>query len=357
MDLCIVIVSWNTREMLQKCLASIEAHKGQLAVQTVVVDNDSADGTCEMVTQCFPGVRVVQSGGNLGFARGCNLGLGYAEAPLVLFLNPDTEILADALTEIVDFMATNPAVGAMNCLFREPTGEPFGPGLQWFPSPLTELAVLLLVSRHTAGKLARLFPYQVPEVSGYVRKLYGGCLAVRKKVLASTGAFDERFFMYCEDVDLSRRILEAGWKLYYLSEAEILHLGGGASSRVPGRFSVLMMCESFSKLMRKHHGPLGSIGYRAVALFGSLFRVCLLLVLRLLALLGLRANQPEWASSLRKYGTIIQWALGLQKAFIPKSRGTISSPPQECVAAAVVPSKTPTDGQIPTSGASHVEAA
>lgn len=318
MDLSIIIVSWNTRDALRTCLASIEAQRGNLALEVIVVDNDSVDGTCEMVSQCFPAVCLIRSGGNLGFARGCNLGLGHADAPLILFLNPDTEVREQALTKMVAFMAKNAPVAAMNCLFREPTGDAFGPGLQWFPSPLTELAVLLLVSRRTEGKLARLLPYHAPESSGYVRKLYGGCLLVRRSVLDQVGLFDERFFMYCEDVDLSRRIQQAGWKLYYLAEAEMLHAGGGASAGAPSGFSSLMMCESFSKLMRKYYGRAGSIGYRAVTIIGSVFRLLLLSTFCGISRLGLQRMRIDYAVSVRRYRTVLQWAVGLRKAFIPR---------------------------------------
>lgn len=317
MELSIVIVSWNTREALRSCLRSIEQRKGGLKVQTIVVDNDSRDGTGEMVAAMFPSVTLIRSGGNLGFARGCNLGLRRAESPLVLFLNPDTEVTGDALADMVGFIEEHQDVAALNCLFREPGGDAFGPGLQWFPSPLTELAILLLVSKGTAGRLARILPYHPPELSGYVRKLYGGCLLVRRAVLEQVGPFDERFFMYCEDVDLSRRMLQAGWKLYYLAEAEIRHLGGGASSGAPSDFSVLMMCESFSKLMRKYYGVTGSAGYRVVALGGSLFRLTILGGLRLASLLRRDKAADQRLSSLRKYAATVQWALGWRRAFIP----------------------------------------
>jgi GT2 family glycosyltransferase len=354
-DLSVIIVSWNTRDVLRKCLSSVEAHKGSLAVQTIVVDNDSVDGTCEMIKSSFPGVHLVKSGGNLGFARGCNLGFREAVAPVVLFLNPDTEVIGEALTKMVAFLSAQASVGALNCMFREPSGDAFGPGLQWFPSPLTELAVLLLVSKGTQGKLSRFVPYQSPETSGYVQKLYGGCLLVRRSVLEQVGTFDERFFMYCEDVDLSRRILNAGWRLYYLAEAEIHHQGGGASSRTPGRFSVLMTCESFSRLMRKHYGFLGSFGYRAVALFGGLFRLCVLSFLRILSVLGLHRSGEEAAASSRKYSTMIQWALGLQKAFIPaRPTGSLSGVTQH--PACDTPGISRTTAELVDSGRSGVDA-
>lgn len=318
MDLSIVIVNWNTRESLETCLRSIAARSGALDIQIIVVDNQSSDGSSEMVSRNFPGVCLVNSGGNIGFARGCNLGLTRATAPLVLFLNPDTEIIGDALEQMVAFMRSHAAVAALNCKIRELSGAAFGPGLQWFPSPLTELARLFLVSQETERGLGAFLPYQDPSTSGFVKKLYGGCLLVQKQAFEAVGAFDERFFMYCEDVDLSRRLTNAGWKLYYLSEVEVFHLGGGASSRAPGRFSVLMMCESFSKLMHKYHGWGGSLGYRFVALLGAQFRLVLLLALRALARLRPGRDPAEITASLQKYLTIVQWTLGLRKPVIPR---------------------------------------
>lgn len=315
MDVSIIIVNWNTRDQLETCLRTVAACSQNLAVQTIVVDNDSSDGSREMVSGNFPWVLLQNSGGNLGFARANNLALERASAPLILFLNPDTELREGALEKMVEFMRGNPSVGALGCKIRGGAGEVEELGLQWFPSPLTVLVDFLFVSRLTLRKFQRFLPYHDPDHSGYVNKLFGACLMVRQAVLAQVGSFDDRFFMYCEDVDLCRRIQVAGWKLYYLSEVEIVHWGATASAKAPGLFSVLMMCESFSKLMRKHHGALGSVGYRCIAFLGSQIRLLMLLFRK--GASGLRGKADgSMQGSRRKYLAITRWALGLDKPLI-----------------------------------------
>lgn len=316
MDLSIIIVNWNTGDLLKNCLRSIQGCSGNLSVQRIVVDNNSSDGSREMVARCFPDVTLVNSRGNLGFARANNLGLAHARAPLVLFLNPDTEIKAGTLDLMVRFMHTNPPVGALGCKIRNISGTIQRLGLQWFPSPLTEFLKFIAVSERTFSHLPRLFPCHDPEKSGYVTKLFGACLMVRRSVLEQIGSFDEQFFMYCEDVDLCCRITRAGWKLFYLSDAEILHLGGVASSSVPGAFSVLMTCESFSKFMRKYHGKAGSAAYRTAAFLGAQARLLMLLILSLPGYVSGRGSQTTLKASKNKYFTITKWALGLERPAI-----------------------------------------
>jgi GT2 family glycosyltransferase len=187
-------------------------------------------------------------------------------------------------------------------------------GLQWFPSPLTELVKLLLLSQSMMQRLRYILPYHDPNSSGYIKKLYGGCFMIRKTVLDQLGGFDERFFMYGEDVDFSQRIFAAGWKLYYLSEAWIVHLIGGAGSQASSQFSTLMMCESLSKLMEKHHGRVGRLSYRLVILMGSNVRLFLLALMRFFRFDGSSANQLTRARA--KYGAMLRWSLNLQKPLI-----------------------------------------
>ncbi len=316
MDLSIIIVNWNTCDLLANCLASIERSCGSLKVQTIVVDNHSADGSREMVRERFPGMLLIDSGGNLGFARANNLALPHLQAPLVLYLNPDTEVNTEALQKMVSFIDSHPEVGALGPKIRDASGDVQQLGLQWFPSPVTELLKFLFLSDRSSRLLAPILPWHDPHRSGYLTKLFGACLLVRRSVLDKVGAFDERFFMYCEDVDLCHRVSEGGWKLYYQSEIEILHLGASASEKAPGAFAVLMGCESFHKFMRKYYGILGSGAYRAVVLVGSQARLLLLLGIRLLSAI-LPARKPrDLKGSIRKHLTITKWALGLQKAVI-----------------------------------------
>jgi GT2 family glycosyltransferase len=315
-DLSIIIVNWNTRDLLENCLRSIQKSRGTFAIQTIVVDNNSADGSREMVAKIFPDVLLMNSGGNVGFARANNVALPRATSSLVLFLNPDTEVSQSGLEKMIAFMKADRTIGALGCKIRNSNGTIQQLGIQRFPSPTGELMKMLCVSARTQSRLGSFFPYHDPEKSGEVKKLFGACLLVRRDVLDQVGSFDERFFMYCEDVDLCHRITEAGWKLYYLSDAEILHLGGSASSTVPGRFAVLMMCESFSKFMRKHYGWFGALTYRCVTMLGALFRLAVLFALAPVKLVRNKGSLNTLRPSINKYIVMWQWALGLRHAVI-----------------------------------------
>lgn len=316
MDVTIIIVNWNTREFLRNCLESIRRSAPGTRIQTIVVDNASKDDSLGMVRAEFPEVLAIQSGGNLGFARANNLALPHAQAPLVMFLNPDTEIEADPLNRMLRHMEKDPSVGALGCRIRNSNGSIQQLGLQWFPSPITELLKFLAVSDRTYARLRGIFPYHDPNESGYVQKLFGACLLVRKTVLDTVGSFDERFFMYCEDVDLCHRISQGGWKLYYLTDAEILHLGASSSSQAPGAFSVLMSCESFSKFMLKYHGRSGAFAFRLVALCGAFVRLSILFFLSFFKLACLCKGGEYLHASTGKYRIIAAWAVGSRKAVI-----------------------------------------
>lgn len=316
MDLSIIIVNWNTRDLLRNCLRSIAVGSEHYQVETIVVDNNSTDGSREMVAADFPVVKLLNSGANVGFAKANNLGLRYAHAPLILFLNPDTELRDQSLSRMIRFMSATPTVGALGCKVRDLSGEVQQLGLQWFASPLTELLRCMAISERTGSRLPWALPYHDPETSGYVKKLYGACLLVRRSVLDEVGAFDERFFMYCEDADLCCRIGRTGWRLFYLADAEILHLGAGASAGAASSFSILMMCESCSRLMRKRYGRLGSVLYRWVMALGAPSRVLVMLCIK--ASLGAfsRFSQASINASISRYWTITKWALGLQRPII-----------------------------------------
>jgi GT2 family glycosyltransferase len=316
MDLSIIIVNWNTRDLLRNCLRSIKASSGAAGFETIVVDNNSSDGSREMVASEFPQVKLLNSGANLGFAKANNIGLQHATAPLVLYLNPDTEVRRETLSQMMKFMHENKGIGALGCKIRNLSGTLQQLGLQWFPTPLTELVKFLVVSESTHKRCPGLLPFHDAERSGEVIKLFGACLLVRRAVLDQVGAFDERFFMYCEDVDLCYRISRAGWRLYYLAEAEILHLGGASGASAPSSFSVLMMCESFSKYMDKQYGFGGAFAYRIAALIGAQARLCALLIIRLAGYARLRLRDSALEASFRKYLAVTKWSLGIQKALV-----------------------------------------
>jgi GT2 family glycosyltransferase len=321
-DIAIIVVNWNTRDLLNNCLGSIASNSGEAKVQTIVVDNASNDGSADMVRTVYPGVRLIDSGANIGFGRANNLAIPVANATFLLFLNPDTLVLENTLGLLLTFMKDNPDFGGIGCKMKSPPGTDIPDaqahelGFQWFPSPLTEFLNILFVSASTMPLMAKLFPYMRPHESGQVIKLYGGCLMVRKEVLDNVGYFDERFFMYGEDVDLCHRITQAGWKLYYMSEAEIIHVGGAASKKTSSHFPVLMKCDSISKLMEKYYGLTGKVAYRGAIMAGSSIRLAVLFVLKALSMLKTSRRQTDIKSSWSKYVVMLKWGLCIKRALV-----------------------------------------
>lgn len=234
MDLAIITVSYNTRDLLADCLESALAGLAQsgLEGEVWVVDNASADGSVEMVRQRFPSVSLVAHDENVGFAAGNNLALqamGFAKQAKprhILFLNPDTRVAGDALGALVRFLDETPSAGAAGARLIHGDGNfqhsAFAfPGLSQIFLDFFPLHHRLLDSRLNGRyprelyQSGRPFPVDHP---------LGAALMVRGDTLAQVGGFDEQYFMYCEEIDLCRRIKKAGWEIYCVPAAEIVHL-------------------------------------------------------------------------------------------------------------------------------------
>jgi GT2 family glycosyltransferase len=312
-DLTIVIVNWNGGDLLRDCLSSIAVARQHLQIQVIVVDNASRDGSREMAESGFPQFEVLNSGGNLGFGKANNLSRTRVQSDLVLFLNPDTVLLENSLVPMVEFMRQHSEVGGLGCRMLYPNGEIQEQGLQYVPTPWTEFLSLLFLSTGTRRRFRKLLPWLDPNQSAYATKLYGGCLLCRKAVLDQVGWFDERYFMYVEDVDLCLAILKRGWRLYYLSSADIIHVGGGASKQASNGFSILMKSESFRKFMGKHYGAWGAWFYQLGILAGSSFRFLVLIPLFFLSLILRIGAGTDFPSAFFKYRTLTLWAMGLKK--------------------------------------------
>ncbi len=312
-DISIVIVSWNTRDMLAACLQSLRDFSRGLHLQILVVDNDSQDGSREMINGRFPEVEVINSGANLGFGRANNLALSRVQAPRVLFLNPDTEMRDGALRAMLECLDRRPELGAVGCRLTDAAGRTQPLGLQVFPTPFREFMRLAFYNESLGRRWPGLFRWADAERSGYVVKIYGACLLVRREVLNRIGGFDDRYFMYCEDVDFCRRVVEAGWKLYYLHEPAIIHHGAAASAKAPGAFSVLMTCQSIALYMRKYYGWPGGVAHRLLVLLAAALRLCVVGLIRLTGRRSGAGGRPLTHLS-RRDTFLLRWALGLEKA-------------------------------------------
>jgi N-acetylglucosaminyl-diphospho-decaprenol L-rhamnosyltransferase len=303
--------------LLRRCLQSIHQRVDPRFAQVLVIDNNSEDGSREMAQREFPGMQVMNSGGNRGFGKANNLARNLVTTPLVLFLNPDTEILEDALPAMVSFMHSHSEVGALGCKMREANGALHELPLQWSPSPWTQFLHLTLATSNMPPILKKLLPYADPGQSRFVTKLYGGCILARKAALDAAGWFDERYFMYAEDIDLCHTLLQRGWKLYYLSEAQIIHTGGGTSRKTKKEFPTLMMCESICQLMRKYYGHLGGFLYRCGVLISCQIRLLFLLTIKALAIISPYGRRTNFTDSWFKYRVMILWCLKLRKPIVP----------------------------------------
>jgi N-acetylglucosaminyl-diphospho-decaprenol L-rhamnosyltransferase len=270
MDLAVITVSYNTRDLLADCLESVLASLAQsgLAGQVWVVDNDSADDSAAMVSQRFPQVRLIAHDQNLGFAGGNNLalqtiGFGTTAQPArqstfrhVLFLNPDTRVMGDALGTMVRFLDATPTAGVAGARLIHGDGS-FQHSAFAFP----KLAQILLDfyplhHRLLESRLNGRYPRDLYDASRpfQVDHPLGAAMMIRAETLAQVGGFDERFFMYCEEIDLCRRIKSIGWEIYCLPQAEIVHLVGQSTRQFRDRMFVALWRSRFL-MFEKHEGP------------------------------------------------------------------------------------------------------
>lgn len=268
-DLAVIIVSWNVREMLAGCLRSVmaELERGELSGQVWVVDNDSADGSAGMVRREFPGLHLIASRRNLGFAAGNNAALraiGFPEAAptgrlpeAVLLLNPDTRLHSGALPALVDFLRQTPRAGIVGARLLYGDGT-FQHSAFDFPG-LWQLAIELLPlpGRLVESRLNGRYPRQRYEAGQPFRVDHplGAAMCVRREAIQQAGLLDERYHMYVEEVDWSKRIAALGWQSYCLPAAVVTHFGGQSSGQIQSR-SFTNLWRSRYRFYGKHYSPL-----------------------------------------------------------------------------------------------------
>jgi hypothetical protein len=281
-DLSILIVNWNGREMLRNLLGSIDATRGNLNVQTVVVDNTSADGSAEMVAAEFPSVVLHRNSDNVGFARGNNQAARAASAPLLLLLNNDTVVLPDALQSLVDFMNAHAEVAAAGPKLIGSDGKPqrSGRNLPTVPALLNSIVFLKWTGMfRRAYRRYRREGFD-PEKGGPIGQLAAAALIIRREAFEQCAGFDEAFPFGVEDVDLCRRLLQFG-KIYYTPQASIEHLGR-VSSRANRGFVYRNYECGWARYLGKHHGRATAVFYKILVTLDQPVRIGVLLAQYLL---------------------------------------------------------------------------
>jgi N-acetylglucosaminyl-diphospho-decaprenol L-rhamnosyltransferase len=265
-DLTVVIVSWNVRALLRRCLQSVVTQAqpvpenggvriGEREIEILVVDNASTDGSAEMVRDEFPQVHLIANDENRGFTAANNQGLARARGRYLLLLNPDTEIVGDALTAMIHHAQANPEVGALGPRLLYPDGS-LQSSRRRFPTFATALVESTVVQEWWQDNriLRRYYMADTPDDAiQTVDWVVGACLLVRRQVYEQIGGLDEGYFMYSEELDWCRRIKAAGWQIVYLPTATIIHHEGKSSEQVvPAR--QIYFQGSKVRYFRKHHG-------------------------------------------------------------------------------------------------------
>jgi len=224
------IVAYRSRRLLHDCLASLYEHAPARAMHVVVVDNDSRDGTVEMVRE-FPHVELIEAGRNLGFSAATNVAVDRGRGRYFLALNPDTRVEAGALDRLLGLMDEHPGVGICGCRLEREDGTLDHAAKRAFPTPLGALAHFTRIGRHD-GAPAALAQYRAPEVDqGPVDAVSGAFMLIRRRALDDVGCFDEGYWLYMEDLDLCYRFAEAGWVTWYEPSVVVTHVKGGSSGR------------------------------------------------------------------------------------------------------------------------------
>lgn len=302
-DLSIIVVSFNVRDLLRACLESIHSPKpqvqlpmmphvaraetaadhtvpaagavespaglaalgdggpptatDQLSTEIIVVDNASEDGSAEMVREAFPHVRLIVNKENAGFAAATNQGVRMSRGRIVLLLNPDTEILDDALAELVRFLDDHPEYAVAGAGLVYPDGS-FQHSAFRFPGAMqTFLDFFPLNHRLTNSRLNGRYPRTLYERGRpfEIDHPLGACLAVRRAAIDQVGLLDEEFFMYCEEIDWCWRMRKAGWRIACVPAARVVHHAGASTRQFRDEMFVALW-RSRIRLFEKHVGPL-----------------------------------------------------------------------------------------------------
>ena len=313
-ELSICIVNWNVKELLRKCLNSIYQKTEGILFEVIVVDNGSTDGSVEMLKREFPECKIVASNENLGFSKGNNLAIKHARGgKYIAFLNPDTELKTQALVGMTRFLEGNPKYGAVGCKLLNMDGTIQFACARKFPTPFTEFCFLSLLER--AFPRSKFFSgtemrYWNHRTSRDVACLSGACIVARRKTIDKIGGFNEKYFMYAEDIDLCYRIRRNGWPIYYLAEEEIYHFGGASSGqRSEKSFTAIMVRESNHKFLKNNYGSWTAIEYRSVVFAGSIIRLMVICLLSPSRLISNKYQKEISSYSLIKYFHLFLWAI------------------------------------------------
>lgn len=273
LDLSVIIVSWNVADLLAACLDSIFSNVSGLQTEVIVVDSASSDHTVEMVKARFPQVTLLAQAENLGFSRCNNIGLAAARGRHLLLLNPDTEVMGDALGKMAAYLDANQTVGIVGPHTLNTDGSTQSTRRR-FPTLATGFFESTWLQAYAPKQVMnRFYVTDAPDDAVLdVDWVQGSALMARREVYAQIGGLDEGFVMYSEELDWCRRAKDAGWRVVYLGTAQIVHHGGKSSEQVTARKHIHFH-ESKLRYFRKYHGRFIADALRLFLLLNYIWQI------------------------------------------------------------------------------------
>lgn len=304
-DVSIIIVNWNVKNYLRKCLNSIYSETKRLSFEIIVVDNASTDGSAEMLGKEFPQVILIKNDENVGFSKANNQAIKIAQSKYILLLNPDTLILDEAIEKLYRFIEDHRNVVAVGPTILNADGGTIQYDCaRTIPSLWNEFCWLSELSLHF--KESRFFSYITLDYwdhkdSRYIDLLSGSCMLCKTSIVREINFLDEDYFLYADDVDFCFRIRQKG-KIYYLADAKIIHYGGQSSKQVDNNLW-LLRCESTRIFFKKNRGRFYSSGYRQVVVLSQIIKIIFITIS------SMKHSSYPLKKNLIQCWTLIMWAI------------------------------------------------
>ncbi len=304
-DLSIIIINWNTRQLLLDCLASVYRTVRRASFEIFVVDNGSTDGSAAAVSHSFPAVRIIVNSSNLGFARANNIALRRMSGKYAVLLNSDTIIKDAAIDKMHDFMEQHPDAGMCGPQLLNRDGSKQN-SVGDFPELLAEFVnkSLLRILFPATYQKAFKTKHAALNVSASVDFIVGACMVVRKTAIDSVGLLDEDYFFLYEETDWCFRMHQAGWQVYHHPDAEIYHLGGQSMKEINLRARVEAWRSRY--LFFKKNNRLSPVGWSGLLLLGllqNLYQFFLYGLMNLITFFSLRRLRRRW----RMFAYLLLW--------------------------------------------------
>jgi GT2 family glycosyltransferase len=312
MEVSIICVNWNSLAYLRECIASVYENTTCVGIEIIVVDNASPDGGGEILKREFPGIRLVKSDTNQGFAGANNLGFRQSSGNYVLFLNPDTRVVGSAINVLLENIKSLPGAGIVGCKLLNTDLSVQTASVQKFPTLINQLTnIEYLRMRWPACPLWDISPlFRETPAPVKVEVIPGACMLLKREVFEKAGLFTEDYFMYAEDIDLNYKVRRLGLSSYYVGTAQIVHHGGTSSSTQVSHWSILMKHRAMLKYCRMVGGPIYAASYRATMGLSALVHMMLL------GLMFPFKDKQDIRSKSSKWNTVLWWSLGLEQRTI-----------------------------------------